>query len=310
MMSAMSQSRDALITMSVLASYGLIRLPVGEAAAAMSVSTPGEGWDRSVRATGQPLSTTLDYLDTVTFPATRYALFSLGDGWTVIVNNHRGGTEVADLLSLMKHKQRDMTVRVVDHDASFVVQNGFRIRQQYAARVVEIQAAGETTRSIVCADDGGRWVFETHGEPLPIESGFPYAAHRKRDRFTQANLDALLCSIGARRVTAADLAKTPHFTLLAATPRDEKWRSRIELEALTTTEAADPAQGFFQRGQGWIDHLPTHATSLVNDFGRAVLLNPEFEPRCRPALDQARAQLGDEAFESEMARAEAGLSRA
>ncbi len=70
-----------------------------------------------------------------------------------------------------------------------------------------------------------------------------------------------------------------------------------------------PGPRFFQRGQGWIDHLPTHGTSLVNDFGRAVLLNPEFEPRCRPALDRARAQLGDEAFESEMARAEAGLSR-
>lgn len=310
MMFAMSDSRAARITRSVLASYGLIRLPVGEAAAVMSVSTTEEGWDRSVRATGQPLYSALDYLDTVTFPATRSALFSLGDGWTVIVNNHRGGTEVAGLLSLMSHKQRAMTVRVVDHDESFVVQNGFRIRQKYAARVVEIQVAGEATRSIVCADDGGRWVFETRGEPLPIESGFPYDARRKRDRFTQSNLDALLRSIGARRVTAADFAQAPDFTLLAATPRDEKWRSRIESAALSTAEAADPAQGFFQRGLGWIDHMPTHATSLVNDFGRAVLLNPEFERRCRPALDRARALLGDEAFESEMARAEAGLSRA
>ena len=310
MMFAMSRGRDALIATSVLSSYGLIRLPLDDAAAALSVGPPEDRWNRSVVATGQSLSVTFDFLDTVTLPATRYVLFPLRDSWTVIVNNHRGGTEVADLLREMESREAATTIRVVDRDASFVVQNGYRIRQQYAARVVEIHTAGATIRSIACADDGGRWVFETNGEPLPIESQFDYAARRTRDRFTRSNLDALLRSIGARRVTAADLEQTRHFTLLAVTPLDKKRRSRIESEVLTAVEAADPAQGYFRRGQGWVDHMATHATSVVNDFGTAVLLNPEMEPRCRPALDRARAQLGDEAFEIAMTRAEAALRRA
>jgi hypothetical protein len=305
----MSRGRDALITSTALTSYGLLHLPCAEAADVLSVGRVEQGWDWSVVATRQPLSDTLDYLDTVTWPATRYVLFPLCDRWTVIVNNQRGGTEVADLLGSIRHRHAATAVRVVDQDESFIVQNGFRVRQQYAARMVSIQAGGETTRSVTCADDGGRWVFETSGEPLPVEESFNYEARRKRDRFTRHNLDTLLRSIGARRVIAEDLAETRHFTLLAATPRNKEWRKRIESEALTTTEAADPARGYFTRGATWVERMETHATSVVADFGRAVLLNPAFESRCRPALEQARAQLGNEAFEAEMARAEAGLRR-
>jgi len=306
----MSQSRNALITASVLGGYGLIRLPLQEAAAAISVSQPEQRWDRRVVARGQPLSATLDYLDTVTWPATRYVLFPLNDRWTVIVNNQRGGTEVADLLGHMKRREPATAVRVVDHEASFVVCNGFRVRQQYAARMVAIQADGETVRSITCANDGGRWTFETFGAPLHVEAEFDYTARRKRDRFTEGNLDTLLASIGARRVTARDLEQTEDFMLLAVTPRDEKWRGRIESDALTTAEAADPAQSYLRRGLGWVGHMETHAASLVNDYGRAILLNPELESQCRSALDRARAQLGDEAYQQVMERAEAGLGRA
>jgi hypothetical protein len=60
---------------------------------------------------------------------------------------------------------------------------------------------------------------------------------------------------------------------------------------------------------GRVENMTTHAPSVVADLGKAVLLNPEFAPRCKPALDQARAQLGDAAFEEAMAGAHIGLQR-
>jgi hypothetical protein len=303
----MSESRETRVTESVLRGYGLIRLPLPDAAAAIAVSPPEQGWNRRVVASGQPLAVAIDYLDTVTWPATRYALFPLDDHWTIVVNNQRGGTEVADLFGHMKKRQPAMAVRVVDHEASFVIRNGFRVRQRYAAPIVEIQADGEMIRSIACANDGGHWTYDSFGAPFPIEAPFDSTARRKRDRFTRENLDALLRSVGARLVTPADLEHAPHFTLLAMTPRKEDWRIRIESDALSTEEADDPAYGYLRRGLGWVDHMATHATSVVSDLGRAILLNPDLEPRCRPALDRARARIGDRAFDREMAQAEALL---
>ncbi len=178
---------------------------------------------------------------------------------------------------------------------------------QYEARIVEHHAHDSGTRSITCTDDGGRWTFDVAGTPLPIEEQFDYDARRKRDRFTKQNLAALIRSIGARSVTADDLEHTHDFRLVAATPRDDGWRDRIDAQACSAADAADPAHGYFQRGMGWVDHMATHASSVVADLGKAVLLNPEFEPRCRQALDLARAQIGDVAFDDALRNARTGL---
>ena len=42
--------------------------------------------------------------------------------------------------------------------------------------------------SIVAANDGGNWVFETAGEPLGFERADQYASCRKADRFTSVLL--------------------------------------------------------------------------------------------------------------------------
>lgn len=40
-------------------------------------------------------------------------------------------------------------------------------------------------RSIAAMNDGGRWVFETSGQPYPFEQLASYSLPRKRDRFTR-----------------------------------------------------------------------------------------------------------------------------
>lgn len=291
----------------MIAGYGLIQLPLPGATTAVVQSTPE--WRRQVVAQDQPVAVARHFLDTVTWPPTRYVLFALDATWTVVVNNQRGGSDVADLVRAIRRSEPALAVRVVDHDAVDAVQNGFRVRTQYEARMVEIQSDGEVRRTITCADDGGRWSFETTGAPLPVEAQFDYEARRRRDRFTRQDLDALLQSLGASAVTEADFDQALGFTLLTSTPHDPQWLSRIEALACTAAEAADPAHGYWQRGMSWVDHIETHAPSVVADLGKAMLLNPAFEERCRPALEMARTHLGDDAFAELLAQAELGLPR-
>ena len=61
----------------------------------------------------------------------------------------------------------------------------------YGATILELYAASNegcsflnTKRSIFAANDGGRWQFGVHGEPLEFEELAQYEARRIRDRFT------------------------------------------------------------------------------------------------------------------------------
>lgn len=51
-------------------------------------------------------------------------------------------------------------------------------------------------RSIVCMNDGGRWIFETYGEVQPFEEIDEYSAKRVRDRFTIEMLDRYCQALG------------------------------------------------------------------------------------------------------------------
>ncbi len=107
---------------------------------------------------------------------------------------------------------------------------------------------GSTIRSIACANDGGRWVFETTGNPLPIEPTFAYDARRKKDRLTRANLHELLRSVGAEPLEADMLNAAPQFALLADRILDPAWRERVEASGCSLDEADDPAFGYLRRG--------------------------------------------------------------
>jgi hypothetical protein len=53
-------------------------------------------------------------------------------------------------------------------------------------------------RTIVAANDGGRWVFETHGEVQPFERPEAYTTGRIADRFTAEMLGEYAAALGVR----------------------------------------------------------------------------------------------------------------
>ena len=53
-----------------------------------------------------------------------------------------------------------------------------------------------TIRSIAMLNDGGRWVFETGGEPFPFEETATYTARKVRDRFPVELLARYLTALG------------------------------------------------------------------------------------------------------------------
>lgn len=56
--------------------------------------------------------------------------------------------------------------------------------------------SGRTARGIEASDDGGRWVFDAYGTPLPFERPEFYGARRVRDRFPFELLREYLLALG------------------------------------------------------------------------------------------------------------------
>ncbi|MCB0008567.1 MAG: hypothetical protein KDE04_19005, partial [Anaerolineales bacterium] len=50
-------------------------------------------------------------------------------------------------------------------------------------------------RSITAANDGGKWVFDTYGLPLPFENAGQYLLKRVRDKFTFEMLEEYLAAM-------------------------------------------------------------------------------------------------------------------
>lgn len=67
---------------------------------------------------------------------------------------------------------------------------------RYGATILEVYGPDGNYRRTVCAaNDGGRWVFETSGDPFEFEKIDVYKAKRKRDRFTPELLAEYLCEL-------------------------------------------------------------------------------------------------------------------
>lgn len=114
-------------------------------------------------------------------PLSRYALIPIGS-WTVLLNNGPQGTDVGLLPSQAARELGCRAVRAVCVEDS---------EAAYPARILEIFGPDgmeplRLLRSIVVANDGGEWVFETTGEPLEFERVDQYVGRRKTDRFTSA----------------------------------------------------------------------------------------------------------------------------
>lgn len=120
----------------------------------------------------------------------RTAVIPVGP-WVAILNDRIRGTDVGVIPSLAARELGCQALRAVCIDDDAI----------YPARIFELYGpTGRlpllSIRSIVAANDGGRWVFETAGEALPFERVEHYSKRRKRDRFTCELLREYLASLG------------------------------------------------------------------------------------------------------------------
>jgi hypothetical protein len=238
------------------------------------------------------------YLAHLTHPATRLVLFPVASDWTAVVTNKRDGSDFADHHRVFGQRTGATTVRVVDQSERVVTVREVRERLRYSARIFELfDPSGEPVRSIACADDGGQWVFETFGDPLPPEASFNYGVRRKRDRFTHENLLALLAWLGIAIPLADAFERAPTFELVREELADREWAAAVEAAACTPDQADDPGYAYFQRGLGWARFMETHAESVVWDMTKAVFLNPALREEADECLQAARRQLGRRTFQ-------------
>lgn len=239
------------------------------------------------------------WLGHLTFPATRWALFAVGAQWTAVINNCRNGSEFADSTRFVSRLCSARTCRVVDYDPGpSRLANGYRVRAGHPACIFELFGIdGASQRSISAALDGDRWYFGVHGDPLPVEAAFDYSARRKRDRFTSDDLQQVLAHLGVEAPVAEVFHSTDEFVLIEEELRDREWAARVEAWSSTTEQEDKPGFGYLRRGLGFAEHMATHASSVVVDMTRAVLLSPELAPEVEPYLRAARNQLGRETFD-------------
>jgi hypothetical protein len=121
----------------------------------------------------------------------RYACVAV-DGWTMVLNNTPLGTDVG---VLPMHAARDLGCRAIRAVRADDDEPG------YPARIMAVYGPdGEppllVERSIVAANDGGRWVFETSGTMFAFEDRSAYRRLTKRRRFTGDMLHAYLLALG------------------------------------------------------------------------------------------------------------------
>lgn len=184
----------------LLSGYGLIEGPFDAVAKHFGSHKRADQAEMRVRRIAPHVHEVLAYLSIRTHPATRLVLIDRGP-WTAVLTNHKSGSDFMDYQFWATKTLRVQTIRVVDSKARPWQRGALRGHLEFEARMIEMHGPdGELIRSIACADGGGRWVFETTGQPFPIEASFAYEAPRKRDRYTSANLAELLAFIGPGRI--------------------------------------------------------------------------------------------------------------
>jgi hypothetical protein len=121
----------------------------------------------------------------------RYASIAL-DGWAMLLSNGPLGTDVGVLPSYAARELKCRGIRAVRVDDD---------EPGYAARILEVYGPGGETplareRSIVAANEGGRWVFESSGTPFAFEDGAAYRRRSKSSRLTGEMLHDYLLALG------------------------------------------------------------------------------------------------------------------
>jgi len=262
-----------------LEGYGLAECPIVECASNL---TKRRGkFDARLRLVERvvDLETAVKFVSTLTVPDSRHVAVAAAN-WTVFINNARNGSDYHNYTRSFPLYLDARFARIVSRPGKTWNNNAIRLKLQYAATIFELyDRRGDSIRSVCCMDDGGRWTFDEGGDPHPVEATFPYQNKKKRERFTSKELARLAASFGLPEVTTETFENAESFYLF-----------ECDVHIISTcsiTDAQDPAFGYYERGLGWVKYLNTHASSVIADFERCLQINPNYEPKVRPFLNQA-----------------------
>lgn len=229
----------------------------------------------------------IQHLSLLTWPATRHVAFAASANATAFVNNGRNGSDYADQKVWLASLLQTNFARIVTREGRVWSRGDEREVLQYEATIFELWGDDSTPiRSVACTNDGGRWSFNEVGNRNPFEDSFPYDAPRKRDRFTAEHIRQLTEAYGLPWVTPEVFLNANEYYLLKS--------ETTPIDSCTIDEADDPARGYYLRGLDWARHMQTHASSVIADFERCIQINPDYEPKVRLALDEARRVITDQ----------------
>ncbi len=113
-------------------------------------------------------------------PLSRYACVAVGS-WTLLLNNGPLGTDVGVLPRYAARELECRAIRAVCNE------------EDYPARMLDVygpkgDSENGLERSVAAANDGGRWIFETYGEPFSFEDQSFYKRRVKAERFPSSLL--------------------------------------------------------------------------------------------------------------------------
>lgn len=117
----------------------------------------------------------------------RYLFVPTHSDWIAFLDSGAHGTDASSVMPVMSHFLRCRTLRltcVADTRSG----SGQTARGRFGAVIFQLWSPAGN-RSVVCANDGGKWVFEASGDPLGFEITDAYHDRHVRNRFQP---DALL----------------------------------------------------------------------------------------------------------------------
>lgn len=277
----MADGELATLSGRFLSGQGIANLPFQECAESLVRPHVDHGELFFLTDRTNSVARVLEWLSILSVPASRHVAFAASDEHTVMVNNHRNGSDYADSTTWLAKHLAAPCVRILNREGKLWRRGDRRIQMQYAAILFELyDSNGDIIRSVTCSDDGGHWSFNQAGSPHPIELDFPYKSRKIRDRFQTDHLNRLIQAFGFPLITPETMLTAESFLLLE--------RPGPTADSCTLAEADDPAYLYFRRGMNWVPHIETHATSVIADFEMCVELNPSYESKVRQHIIRAK----------------------
>ena len=182
--------------------FGLIRAPVETALERRLQMYLDHGSNDCTRQDlNQSLELCFKTLEPLSFQHTKELYLSTRFGWTAFFKNGtRGSDPFLPMLQLSK-ALGVCAMRICITPA----------KSTYPGVIWEVYDTEENggnargyRRSIAAANDGGRWVFETSGDPFSFEELDRYTVRKKRDRFPADLLWKYLREMGIPRISDSD----------------------------------------------------------------------------------------------------------